>query len=1098
MLISCALVLAQSNDITQTPTISDATNFKEIDFYTDEGTAMSVDSSPDGKSIVFDIVGSIYKIPMQGGKAVLLTADSGSSVNYHPRYSPNGKLIAFVSDRSGQHNLWIMDANGANPRPVVIDDETRFAHPVWTPDGRSIVVTRILKVPGIGMEKRDLRLWIYSVDTGSGRELVGDKVTQAAWPSVSPDGKYVFFDSSTFSTSPLAGMPHTQYHLERIALDNGNILKLTRPQSEFRPPSLSMYRMPEFAPPNSFSPELSPNGRFLAFARRIPSGQTEVSGHKFNFRTALWVRDLQTGEERVLVDPLDPDRTGTYARAVLRVMNGYSWLKDGSGLLVPINGKIRKVSFPSGAVETIPFQARVKRRRQAMATAKPDIAQDHYDAPFLQWLAPSPDGRKIVFYAGGQLWIKANSEQKPRVLTEMDKRIQLMPSWSADGKWIAFVTWEDSERGHIWKIRPNGGKPVRLTRQAGEYFYPAWSPDSKAIVVTLGSGETARGNSLAANLHWRLASIPAKGGQVLPITSSPGLSPASWGRDNRIYFLQRAGEIDELRTKIDSGNISTGSKVLASVNNRGNQIKAHAVLPNEVHAIALSPDRRRLALAIGYELYVTKLTDADGLNEISFTDSSSLPMLSHGGGWFPVWRDNHVLEYLNGKQHIIHDLGKNTVKTHIINLPLQRNFSNGLIAFTEATIISGELGDNPQKGTVLIKNGRIVCAGSCDTAGADKVINATGKFIMPGIVDVHDHPHSYSRAFTSRYHSPSALQLAYGVTTVVDPYAHPLLLPSLSDLTATGRVPGPRYLYTGIGIRGLGHSEKITSLDDAERIVAAHAAAGAIGIKQFHVTTRRESQLLSQATRNYGGLYLTAEQADIPYIIGLVLDGYSGWEHMLSYDTLYKDVTELLGQSGITYSPTAIVGGLSHWSSLYFIARDKPWLDPKFTRFIPWQRLTLYKLPGQRARSEFSFPFIAEGVARVVRAGGNAAIGAHGEVPGLGAHFEMQIYASAMSNKEVIHMATMGGANFIGAGQSIGSIKTGKIADLIVLNSNPLDNIKNTLDMQYVMTMGHLYDADTLNQVWPNTREYGPVPWISTFQLAPQFRPLNYWNLKQP
>jgi hypothetical protein len=215
---------------------------------------------------------------------------------------------------------------------------------------------------------------------------------------------------------------------------------------------------------------------------------------------------------------------------------------------------------------------------------------------------------------------------------------------------------------------------------------------------------------------------------------------------------------------------------------------------------------------------------------------------------------------------------------------------------------------------------------------------------------------------------------------------------------------------------------------------------------------------------------------------------------MLSYDTLHKDVTQFFGRVGVTYSPTFIVGGLQFWGSEYFLPRYQPWKDPKYTQFIPWQWMRLYPSFAQRPQSDFSFPFMAEGIAGIIRAGGNAAIGAHGEVPGIGDHWEMQMYATALSAEEVLHMATIGGARFTGLDHDLGSLEVGKIGDLIVLNSNPLQDIKNTLDMQYVMKDGVLYEAATLNEKWPQAIAFGPVPWKRTTDMGPRSRPLDYWD----
>src|SRR5262245_17245338 len=115
---------------------------REIDFTTNEGTWMSVDISPDAGWIVFDLLGHVYRMPAAGGEATALTQSSGVAVNFHPRISPDGKLIAFISDRRGQNNLWVMNADGSNPRAVFTDLNVRAAEPAWSADGNFIVVRR--------------------------------------------------------------------------------------------------------------------------------------------------------------------------------------------------------------------------------------------------------------------------------------------------------------------------------------------------------------------------------------------------------------------------------------------------------------------------------------------------------------------------------------------------------------------------------------------------------------------------------------------------------------------------------------------------------------------------------------------------------------------------------------------------------------------------------------------------------------------------------------------------------------------------------------------------------------------------------------------
>ena len=145
---------------------------REVDFTTNEGTWMSVDITPDGQFIVFDLLGHIYKMPAAGGEATSLTQNSGVALNFHPRISPDGKLIAFISDRRGQNNLWVMNADGSNPRAVFTDPGVRAAEPAWSADGNFIVVRRQALGGGGGEGGGGGGLWMYARDGGTGVALV--------------------------------------------------------------------------------------------------------------------------------------------------------------------------------------------------------------------------------------------------------------------------------------------------------------------------------------------------------------------------------------------------------------------------------------------------------------------------------------------------------------------------------------------------------------------------------------------------------------------------------------------------------------------------------------------------------------------------------------------------------------------------------------------------------------------------------------------------------------------------------------------------------------------------------------------------------------
>ncbi len=205
---SLALVatLAASPSFAQQPATWDVTQprgtTREIDFTTTEGTWMSVDVSPDGQWLVFDLLGHIYRMPASGGEAVALTQASGIAINTHPRISPDGKLIAFISDRRGQNNLWVMNADGSNPRPIFTDLYVRAVTPAWSADGDYIVVQRS-QLPNAGAPGGG-GIWMYHKDGGAGVELLPGSKQPASWRSLSRDGKYLYFQV-TNQGSQLAG-----------------------------------------------------------------------------------------------------------------------------------------------------------------------------------------------------------------------------------------------------------------------------------------------------------------------------------------------------------------------------------------------------------------------------------------------------------------------------------------------------------------------------------------------------------------------------------------------------------------------------------------------------------------------------------------------------------------------------------------------------------------------------------------------------------------------------------------------------------------------------------------------------------------------------
>jgi Tol biopolymer transport system component len=447
---------------------------REIDFDISEGTGMSVSLSPDGKYVAFDLLAHIYRVSATGGNAKCLTQNSGVALNFQPRYSPDGKYIAFISDRGGQNNLWVMDADGSNPRAVFDDKDIRATQPTWTPDSQYLLIVRDSVASGLE-PRQPSGIWMYHRDGGKGLELIGKENRDAEWPAVSPDGRYVYFHYAAGEPSSYAGhddITQGSYQIKRLDLRTGNVVDITAGTGE------QQYRASNGG---AIAPEISPDGRWLAFARRIPNGTISYKGHKFGPRTALWLRDLQSGAEHVAMDPIEVDMAE--AGKTSRALPGYNWASDSKTLVVPQGGKIHRLWIDSGNVDTIPFVAHVHRTISEMALAVRRVTDKAFSVKFARWQTGSPDGKRLAFQALGRIWIMDLPNGAARRLTSGSfSPLEYSPAWSHDGRWIAFTSWDEKTGGSVWKVPAAGGAPQPLTRESGEYVNMVWSPDDSYVV----------------------------------------------------------------------------------------------------------------------------------------------------------------------------------------------------------------------------------------------------------------------------------------------------------------------------------------------------------------------------------------------------------------------------------------------------------------------------------------------------------------------------------------------------------------------------------------------------------------------------------------
>lgn len=1022
---------------------------KTLSINTDETTWSSLDVTPDGEHFVFDMLGDIFIVNAKGGQAKALTQDF--AWNIHPSVSPDGSKVAFISDRDGLSNVWIMDIDGKNLSQVTKEKDNLIHAPKWSPDGEYLVVMK-----GI-MSSRSIpagEIWMYHHTGGSGvviKERENGKVEQQnlADPVFSPDGRYIYF---THDISPGSRFDYNRDPLKSIFA----ITRYDRQNGEEE----------RFISGSGGAvvPTPSPDGKYVAFVRRVKN------------KTGLFLKELKTGLEKPLFLELERDMQEGFGT------EGYfayfDWTPKSDAIIFWTGGKFHKLTIPDKSIETLDVKISSEVKYAEALRFNVDVAPDEFDVKAIRWAQKSPDGKSILFQALGKLYVRDIASGKMKRLTKQNDHDEYYPKYSQDGKKIVYTTWNDQSLGSIRVVSSRGGTGKAVNTEPGHFIEPSFSTDASKIVYRKITGGFLLAPQYSTEPGIYVLDLDE---ETATRVSKTGIEPHFSAGNERIYFTE-------------SVSAAYPETQFVSVDLYGEDKQEHLYGADKVSEYRLSPDKKYVAFVHQYNTYVMLFAQVGKRLTIG-PDMKSLPVkqLSARAGNYMTWRNNSTtVGWSHGPRYFERSLDQAftfLTDNQPDSLPeplaegIDLSFKHPFNKPDQITVLSGGRiitmrdANNQQEviedGVIVIEGNRIQAVGKQSEVEIPKnalVIDTTGKSIIPGLIDAHAHGSQGRNEIIPHQNWGQYSNLSFGVTTIHDPSNDTTEILAAAELQRAGSILAPRIYSTGTilyGAEALNFKAIINDYDDAYFHVQRLKDLGAISVKSYNQPRRDQRQQVLVAANKLQMMVMPEGGGKFQQNVSMLVDGHTGLEHNLPIPRGYDDLTQLWRATEFGYTPTFVVsfGGLS--GEYFFYDRSDVWKNERLMRYVPNFLVDGRSIRRQTAPDNQYNHFEVSKYAKQLRDSGvRVMIGAHGQREGLGAHWELWImHQGGFSPFEALRGGTIDGAMHLGMDNDIGSIEPGKLADLAVIDGDVLNDIRRSEYVTYTVINGRVFETATMNEV---------------------------------